>query len=60
MSGFIELPITAKHAAFTSQLPNIHQDPFDRLLIAQAIAEPLRLITVDKKLSGYSELIDVF
>lgn len=57
--GFIELPITAKHAAFVSQLPSYHRDPFDRILIAQAMSEPLRFLTVDEKLKPYSELIEM-
>lgn len=59
-SGYQELPFTAKHAVVVAGLPNIHRDPFDRALIAQAISEPLRLLTVDKELRSYSELIDVF
>jgi PIN domain nuclease of toxin-antitoxin system len=58
-SGFQELPIAAKHAAMVMRLPDIHRDPFDRILIAQALCEPLRLLTVDDILKGYSELVDV-
>ncbi|WP_334189726.1 type II toxin-antitoxin system VapC family toxin [Noviherbaspirillum sp.] len=58
-SGFLELPIAAKHAAMVMQLPDIHRDPFDRILIAQALCEPLRLLTVDGILKDYSELVDV-
>lgn len=58
-SGFQELPISAKHAAMVAQLPDIHRDPFDRILVAQALCEPLRLLTADGILSGYSELIEV-
>ena len=56
-SGFQELPITAQHAAQLWLLPDLHKDPFDRLLIAQAKAEPLHLLTVDTKLPPYSELV---
>jgi PIN domain nuclease of toxin-antitoxin system len=56
-SGFVELPVTGAHAEALIDLPPIHKDPFDRLLVAQAISEPMRLITVDSKLSDYSELI---
>ena len=56
-SGFIELPVRAAHAAMVRKLPDIHRDPFDRLLIAQAVSEPLRLITSDVHLAAYSELI---
>lgn len=58
-SGFIELPITSKHSAQVTGLPNIHRDPFDRILIAQAISEPLRLITADAILQDYSELVEL-
>ena len=56
-SGFIELPVRATHAAMMRELPDIHGDPFDRLLIAQAMSEPLRLMTADAQLAAYSELV---
>ncbi len=56
-SGFRELPVSARHAAMVTRLPDIHRDPFDRILVAQALCEPLRLLTADSILSGYSELI---
>jgi PIN domain nuclease of toxin-antitoxin system len=58
-SGFQELPITAAHAATVARLPDIHKDPFDRILIAQAMSEPLRFLTADAILSGYSELVEI-
>lgn len=58
-SGFQELPISAKHAATVARLPDIHRDPFDRILIAQALCEPLRLLTADSILRGYSELVEI-
>ena len=58
-SGFIELPVTASHAAGVAALAPLHNDPFDRLLIAQALAEPLRLLTVDAALAPYSDLVMV-
>lgn len=58
-SGFTELPITALHAATLSSLHFPHRDPFDRILIAQAISEPLTLITADAHLRDYSELVEV-
>lgn len=58
-SGFQELPISARHAAAVQSLPSLHNDPFDRLLVAQAVCEPLRLLTHDDKLKGYSELVEV-
>ena len=51
--GLIELPITAVHAAGVSSLPPIHRDPFDRLLIAQSLTEPLVLLTNDAFLERY-------
>ncbi len=58
-SGFIELPITAEHAAAVSLLPDLHKDPFDRILIAQAVCEPLMFVTADRTLEGYSDLIKI-
>ncbi len=58
-SGFLELPITASHAAATERLSDFHRDPFDRILIAQAIIEPLTLITADETLKKYSNLVSV-
>lgn len=58
-SGFIELPITAMHGAMSANLPEHHRDPFDRMLIAQAMSEPLRLLTADELLRQYSELVEV-
>jgi PIN domain nuclease of toxin-antitoxin system len=56
-SGFKELPVRAVHAALVRDLPDIHRDPFDRLLVAQALSEPLRLLTADSYLRAYSELV---
>jgi PIN domain nuclease of toxin-antitoxin system len=47
----------AKHAATVAILPPIHNDPFDRLLIAQAMSEPVHFITTDERLKEYSELV---
>ena len=58
-SGFCELPITSQHASTVAKLPDIHRDPFDRILIAQALSEPLLLLTADKQLKEYSELVEV-
>lgn len=58
-SGFLELPIMAYHAAMVGRLPDLHRDPFDRILIAQAIAEPLTFLTVDEVLEEYSDLVEV-
>ena len=56
-AGIGELPITSSHATATSRLPLFHRDPFDRLLVAQALCEPMRLITGDAVLCAYSELV---
>ena len=58
-SGFLELPLTMKHVAQVSQLLDVHRDPFDRVLIAQAIAEPLKFLTSDAKLKAYSDLVEM-
>lgn len=58
-SGFSELPITTYHAAAVSHLPDIHRDPFDRILIAQAISEPLTFLTADTALKNYSDLVEL-
>lgn len=55
--GFTELPVSAAHAAGVARLPLHHRDPFDRLLVAQALHEPARLFTVDRALAAYSELV---
>jgi len=56
-SGFEPLPITPEHTLALPRLANHHKDPFDRMLIAQAISEPLRLLTMDGVLSAYSDLV---
>lgn len=58
-AGFIELPISGEHAARVLDLPPIHRDPFDRLLVAQAFAEPMRLLTNDAVLGGYGDIVTV-
>ncbi len=57
MTGFSELPVSADDAALVGDLPMHHRDPFDRLLIAQAIAGPMRLYTINPALPRYSELV---
>lgn len=58
-SGFRGLPITVTHAAGVGQLQLHHSDPFDRILIAQALAEPLKLATADQVLAQYSDIVIV-
>lgn len=57
--GFVELPLMAKQTAILTKLPDIHRDPFDRMLVAQAMSEPLRLLTSDEILKKYSELVEI-
>jgi PIN domain nuclease of toxin-antitoxin system len=52
-SGFIPLPISIAHGMAAGQLPRHHDDPFDRMLIAQALAEGLTIVTHDKRFAGY-------
>jgi PIN domain nuclease of toxin-antitoxin system len=58
-SGFTELPVSSLHAARVVKLPHNdgHKDPFDRLLVAQSMVEPLVLLTADPKLSSYGGLV---
>ncbi len=56
--GFQELPITFKHLQASAQLPLIHRDPFDRLLVATAKAESSgKLLTADKTLAAYGDFV---
>ena len=52
-AGFVLLDITPAHAAVVERLPLLHGDPFDRLLIAQALAEPMVLLTHDRQVAAY-------
>ncbi|MBU2829112.1 twitching motility protein PilT [Acidithiobacillus ferrooxidans] len=56
-SGYRFLPIEAEHAVAVEELPAHHQDPFDRILVAQALAEPMRLMTHDPLVALYSDTI---
>lgn len=58
-SGFYPLPVTPAHALIVEGLPDHHRDPFDRLLIAQAFSEPLRLLTADRVLMPYGDLVTI-
>ena len=58
-AGFLGLPIAGEHAARVASLPPVHRDPFDRLLIAQALVEPMRLLTDDNVLGAYGEIVTV-
>lgn len=52
-AGFMELPVTWSHGRFASSLPLLHSDPFDRMLVAQAVAEDLVLVTRDLLVQQY-------
>ena len=56
-NGMLELPVFNRHAIAAGRLPAHHQDPFDRLLIAQAVTEQMCLLTSDVQLRSYSELV---
>jgi len=58
-AGFVELPITSAHAARVCALPDLHKDPFDRLLVAQALTEPALLLTNDAQLGPYGAHVHV-
>ena len=55
--GYTELPITSEHALRVDHLPKLHKDPFDRLLLAQAIAEGMFLVTADASVIRYPEAV---
>jgi PIN domain nuclease of toxin-antitoxin system len=57
--GFEELAVTGLHAERLVTLPSIHRDPFDRMLVAQSLAESLRLLTNDAVLARYSDAVIV-
>jgi PIN domain nuclease of toxin-antitoxin system len=54
------LPVEARHALALFRLPNLHRDPFDRILIAQAWTDNLRLVTVDQRLKECTEVETVW
>ena len=53
-NGFQVLPVNLQHALRTCRLPDHHQDPFDRLLVAQAAVENFPLLSGDRRLSAYA------
>jgi PIN domain nuclease of toxin-antitoxin system len=56
-SGYRFLPVEPEHAAAVGELAAHHADPFDRILVAQALVEPLRLVTHDPIMARYSDTI---
>lgn len=55
VNGYRELPVTSEHTVAVNDLPKLHKDPFDRILVAQARVEGLLLLTVDKVVAKYGE-----
>jgi PIN domain nuclease of toxin-antitoxin system len=56
-AGYRLLPVTPEHAVALDRLPPLHADPFDRMLVAQALHEPLRLLTADAALAAYGDVV---
>ena len=54
-NGYAELPITSEHAMNVDSLPRLHKDPFDRILVAQAITEGITLLTNDAQVARYGD-----
>lgn len=56
-AGYRYLDIRPAHAAVVGTLPLLHADPFDRMLVAQSLTEPMRLLTADRLLVQYSDTV---
>ena len=56
-NGYEELKMEGRHVLTLANLPRVHSDPFDRLLVSQAMTEGMFLLTADKNLSGYGDHI---
>ena len=52
-NGYVEVAVTGEHAVGVRSLPMVHRDPFDRMLVAQAIMEGAHLVTADERLAEY-------
>ena len=52
-NGYLELPILSQHVLAVSHLPDLHKDPFDRMLVAQAQSEGFLLLTADERVALY-------
>jgi PIN domain nuclease of toxin-antitoxin system len=52
-NGYVELPLLGTHSVAIDMLPQIHKDPFDRILVAQAMVEGITLLTVDPLVAEY-------
>jgi PIN domain nuclease of toxin-antitoxin system len=57
--GFVAMPIRAEHLFRVATLPWVHRDPFDRLLVAQAMEDKFTLLTADAALAGYGRCVRV-
>jgi PIN domain nuclease of toxin-antitoxin system len=55
VNGYRELAVTSEHTVAVNDLPPLHRDPFDRILVAQARVEGLTLLTADKAVARYGE-----
>lgn len=53
LSGYAEMPVTSEHAVAVADLPPLHRDPFDRILVAQSIVERITLVTADPLVAQY-------
>jgi PIN domain nuclease of toxin-antitoxin system len=58
-AGYQVIDITPAHIVALEGLPPLHRDPFDRILVAQAMSTPLRLVTRDQAVAAYSDTIIV-
>jgi PIN domain nuclease of toxin-antitoxin system len=58
-AGFSLLPIIGEHAAKVRELPLLHKDPFDRMLVAQALVEPMILLSNDEALRAYGTIVTI-
>lgn len=56
-AGLKELAVVSGHAIASGKLPLLHHDPFDRLLLGQAVTEPMQFLTSDAQLAAYSDLV---
>lgn len=56
-AGYKELGMSAQHAEYVEKLPSHHADPFDRMLVAQSIVEPMRFLTHDRLLESYGSTV---
>lgn len=52
-NGYVEIPVTSEQAVNIDALPALHKDPFDRILLAQAITEGITLLTADEQVARY-------